>query len=108
MSSDKNHRLDPSLVVGSVKLHKFQPSGTVIWTMVGKDREHWVDTKLGFCSCKGYYYRTLSDGRKCYHLTYVELAIEKQQFTTIEFHDSERMFFLGGLISDLKNSLLYT
>ena len=76
--------------------------------MVGKDREHWVDTRLGFCSCKGYYYRTLSDGQKCYHLAYVEVAIKTQQFTTIEFHDSERKFVIGGLISDLKNSLLDT
>jgi predicted nucleic acid-binding Zn finger protein len=108
MSSNKVNQLHPSSVVGSVKLHRFQPSGTVIWTMVGNDEEHWVDLGLDFCSCKGYYYKTLSDGQKCYHLTYVKLAIETQKFTTIEFHDSERKIVINGLISDLKNSLLHS
>lgn len=107
MSGNENNQLHPSSVVGSIKQHRFQPSGTVIWTMVGRDREHWIDPRLGFCSCNGYYYKTLSDGEKCYHLAYLELAMETQNFTTIEFHDSERKIVIIGLISDLRNSLLH-
>ncbi len=108
MSKPANDSLNTSCVFGSVKLHRFQPSGTVIWTMVGRDREHWVDLEVGFCSCERYYYRTLSGGQKCYHLTCVEIARKAQKFTIIEFDDSERRFFIDGLISDLNHSLLHT
>jgi len=106
MSKSTKDKIDSPIVQGAINLHKFQPGGTAIWTMVGRDREHWVDVDLGFCSCKRYYYRTLSDGQSCYHLKSVELAIKTQKYTTIDFHDSERKFVIEALISDLKNSLL--
>jgi len=106
MSKPFKENLSPSGFSGSVKLHKFQPSGMVIWTMVGKKREHWVDAELGFCSCNRFFYRTLSNGQNCYHLTCVISARKTQKFTTIEFDDSEQKIFVDGLISDLKNSLL--
>ena len=108
MSKSFNDGSNTSSALGPVKLHRFQPSGTVIWTMVGKNREHWVDVDLGFCSCNRYYYRTLSNGHNCYHLTSVELARKTQKFTTVQFHDSEHKSFIEGLISDLKHSLLQT
>ena len=50
-------RIKTLLEEGAVKFHIFQPSGRAIWTVVGRDDEHWADIELGFCSCKSYYYK---------------------------------------------------
>ena len=34
-----------------IKLHVFEPSNRKIWTVVGSDREYWLDPDLDFCSC---------------------------------------------------------
>lgn len=85
---------------GAIKFHVFLPSGRAIWTAVGRDREYWVDPDLGFCSCKGYYYKTLSTGIPCYHLKSVELARQNKKFVEIKFRDVEYQGFIKALISD--------
>lgn len=90
----------------SVKLHIFEPSGRQIWTVVGKHDEHWIDLELNFCSCKNYYYKTLSELKECYHLTNLKQATENKSFSLIKFHDSEYSIFMTALISDIANKVL--
>ena len=85
---------------GAIKFHIFLPSRRAIWTVVGRDREYWVDPDLDFCSCKGYYYNTLSTCNPCYHLKSVESARQKKKFAEIKFQDVEYEGFIKALLSD--------
>jgi predicted nucleic acid-binding Zn finger protein len=84
-----------------VKIHIFNPSKREIWTVVGKDREYWVDPEDGFCSCEDYYFKTLSGKERCYHLQVVSVAREKKLVDIIEFRDEEYDSFLRALINDM-------
>ena len=99
-------RIKNLLEEGAVKFHVFQPSGRTLWTIIGRDNEHWADVELGFCSCKSYYYKTLSSGKQCYHLICIELAKQNNKFVTIRFHDTEYKDFINALLSDAKCKLL--
>jgi predicted nucleic acid-binding Zn finger protein len=84
-----------------VKLHYFEPSGRKIWTVVGKENEHWLDPDLGFCSCADYYYNALSTGGECYHLKALRTAQARDQIETVKFSDSEFEIFISALVKDL-------
>jgi predicted nucleic acid-binding Zn finger protein len=103
---ENTRRINTLLEEGAVKFHLFQPSGRAIWTVVGRDDEHWGDIELGFCSCKNYYYKTLSNGMPCYHLLCIELAKKHTKFVTIRFHDKEYTQFIKALLSDFTSKLL--
>ena len=90
----------------AVKLHVFEPSGRELWTIVGRHDEHWIDPELNFCSCKDYYYKTLSELKECYHLTNLKQARENKSFALIKFHDTEYDIFMTALISDSANKVL--
>jgi|TARA_B100000029_G_scaffold87249_1_gene77355 predicted nucleic acid-binding Zn finger protein len=99
---DRDDKIISSVSSRSVKLHLFEPSKRKIWTIVGKEKEHWLDPTIGFCSCSGYYFSKMSDNKKeCYHLETVRLAEKKQKTELIKFNDNEFGDFLKGLISDL-------
>lgn len=85
---------------GRVKLHLFQPSKRLIWTVIGTDNEYWADLQIMFCSCKSYYYKPVSGMQSCYHLQSLALSIAQNKFDKIEFHDSEYNGFIRALISD--------
>ncbi len=98
----KGHGDIDSIVSGKgVKLHYFEPSGRKIWTVVGKENEHWLDPELGFCSCEDYYYKTLGTGGECYHLQAVRAAKEQDKVETVRFSDSEFESFVSALVKDL-------
>ncbi|MDE1727841.1 MAG: hypothetical protein KGI02_00575 [Thaumarchaeota archaeon] len=84
-----------------VKLHLFEPSGRKIWTVVGKENEHWLDSDLGYCSCEDYYYNAMEKGRQCYHLQAVQTAIKQDKIEKIIFQDSEFDSFISALIQDI-------
>jgi predicted nucleic acid-binding Zn finger protein len=84
-----------------VKLHLFKPSNRKIWTVVGKENEHWLDLELGYCSCEDYYYNTMEKGQECYHLKSVRIAKEQDKVEIIKFEDSEFADFIGALAQDL-------
>jgi predicted nucleic acid-binding Zn finger protein len=87
---------------GAVKLHYFEPSGRKIWTVVGKENEHWLDPDLGFCSCEDYYYNALTTGRECYHLKSVKIAKDQGKVETIKFLDPEFESFIAAILEDLR------
>lgn len=84
-----------------VKLHLFKPSNREIWSIVGKDNEYWVDPENNFCSCKDYYFQTLSGKEKCYHLQIIEVAKRKKLVDIVEFSDEEYTMFIKALINDM-------
>ena len=84
-----------------VKLHLFEPSGRKIWTVVGKENEHWLDLDLGYCSCEDYYYNAMEKGRQCYHLQAVQTAIKQDKIENIIFQDSEFDNFMSALVQDI-------
>ena len=93
-----------------IKLHIFEPSNRKIWTVVGTEKEYWLDPYLDFCSCPGYYFNN-----ECYHLDTLAVAIEvvknviepkeldwaKDKMEIITFSDHEYEDFIASLLSDL-------
>jgi len=96
----KIENVDSVLSSKGVKLHYFEPSKRQIWTVVGKDNEHWLDPKMGFCSCEDYYYNALDQSRECYHLKAVRIAMEQNKVEMVRFSDSEFENFMSAIIED--------
>jgi predicted nucleic acid-binding Zn finger protein len=93
-------REDDIIGSGSVKQMLCLPSGKKIWVVIGRDDEYWTDPELGFCSCKDFYFATLSGGQDCYHLKSVRKAMLQKRFTTIEFDDSYYVRLLQAIADD--------
>jgi predicted nucleic acid-binding Zn finger protein len=98
-------RIEDAVTSGSVKQVLFLPSRKKLWIVVGRDNEYWTDPDLGFCSCKDFYFTTLSGGDECYHLKSVRKAVEESRFTTVEFADSEYVKYLQAIAEDSANLL---
>ncbi len=45
MKKIQSERIDDIVNCGGVKLHFFQPSGRMLWTVVGRDSEHWLESR---------------------------------------------------------------
>ena len=84
-----------------VKLHLFEPSNRKIWTVVGKENEHWLDLDLGYCSCEDYYYNAMEKGKECYHLKAIHVAQEQNRVEVIHFSDYEFDVFMAALVDDI-------
>jgi predicted nucleic acid-binding Zn finger protein len=58
-----------------VKKYVFEPSGRVIWIIVGRESEYQVLPESGYCDCNDFYFRVV-DGEAglCYHLMGQRLA----------------------------------
>ena len=97
---NKNNIIEPR----ALKVHFFRPSGRRILTIVGKDEEYWTEPDLNFCSCKNYYYRSLSSGKPCYHLTSTLECLRVGGFTLLEFADQEYDDFVRAIINDSFNN----
>ncbi len=48
--SSKQEKINSVVNERRVKLHLFNPSKREIWTIVGKEKEHWIDPNSNFCS----------------------------------------------------------
>ena len=57
----KSEKIDSVISEKRIKLHHFLPSDRKIWTVVGKEKEHWLDPDLEFCSCSGFYFGMLKN-----------------------------------------------
>ena len=98
-------RVDYTVRSGGVKQMLFLPSGKKLWVVIGRDNEYWTDPELGFCSCKDFYFTTLSGGQDCYHLKSVRKTIQQRAFTAIEFNDSDYIHLLRAVSEDIINVL---
>jgi predicted nucleic acid-binding Zn finger protein len=97
-------RVDGAVGAG-VRQLLFHPSGKQIWIVVGKDDEYWTDLELGFCSCKDFYFVSLSGGKECYHLRSVRKAAKEGGIIVMDFGDAEYVQMLHALAEDHANRL---
>ena len=99
--SSKQEKIKSVVDEKRIKLHLFNPSKREIWTIVGKEKEHWINPNSNFCSCSGYYFGTIKNKTPCYHLESISLAKKENKFEIIKFDDDEYESFISGIISDL-------
>ncbi len=96
-----NHAVE-AVLDGCVKQHSFMPSGRVLYTVVGRSGEEFIDPARPFCSCKQFFFRVLGGkAETCYHLLSYEIAKEAQLFDQVNFRDEEFGAFLRLLAFDL-------
>jgi len=69
-----------------VKKYIFQPSGRIVWIVVGKKRDYLVMPEISFCSCYDFYFQ-FDRGHLCYHIIAQKLAEAICAFDTFEDDD---------------------
>ena len=99
--NEKSKKIKSVITEKRIKLHYFLPSNRKIWTVVGKEKEHWLEPDLKFCSCSGFYFGMLKNKKPCYHIDSIQIAKKAEQYERIEFSDDEFESFMSGLINDL-------
>jgi predicted nucleic acid-binding Zn finger protein len=76
-----------------VKKYIFEPSGKVVWIVVGKKKDYLLMPEAGFCSCDDFYFRVMDrEVHLCYHLIAQKIANILKGYDSIkerdELHDS--------------------
>ena len=99
--NEKSKKIKSVITEKRIKLHYFLPSNRKIWTVVGKEKEHWLEPDLKFCSCSGFYFGMLKNKKPCYHIDSIQIAKKEDLYERIEFSDDEFESFMSGLINDL-------
>ena len=99
--NEKSKKIKSVISEKRIKLHYFLPSNRKIWTVVGKEKEHWLEPDLKFCSCAGFYFGMLKNKKPCYHIDSIQIAKKEELYEEIEFSDDEFESFMSGLINDL-------
>jgi predicted nucleic acid-binding Zn finger protein len=74
---------------GRVKKYIFQPSGRIVWIVVGKNRDYLVMPESDYCSCYDFYFQ-FDRGHVCYHIIAQKLAEAIGMFDT--FEDDDQLF----------------
>jgi len=72
-----------------IKKYVFQPSGRVVWIVVGKERDYLIMPSIDYCSCDDFYYQ-FDHGHICYHIIAQKLAEATGQFD--KFEDDDQFF----------------
>jgi predicted nucleic acid-binding Zn finger protein len=91
-----------AVLEGRVKRHVFTPSGRVLYTVVGRSGDEFIDPEKPFCSCQHFFFSVLGGrDQSCYHLLANAIATEMGRSVETEFHDEEFRYFLRLLSSDL-------
>ena len=94
-------KIDTVISEKRIKLHIFEPSQRKIWTVVGKEKEYWIDPEQDFCSCQSFYFNSVSGKQECYHLKSISMAKKENKIELIKFSDDEFSDFISGLVTDL-------
>ena len=78
-----------SFELNLVKKYVFEPSGRIVWIVVGRERDYQVLPEVNYCTCEDYYFRVL-DGEilLCYHLLAQKLAEALGKYEEIKESDS--------------------
>ena len=91
-----------AVLASNVKKHVFKPSNRVLYLVVGRSGDEFIDPEVPYCSCEHYFYRVLGGkSRLCYHLLGYKIACESGDLEEIVFHDEEFGPFLKLLANDL-------
>lgn len=77
-----------SLTKERVKKYVFQPSGRIVWIVVGKKQEYLVMPATDFCSCNDFYFRVMErEVHLCYHLIAQKLAEALKKYDLVQERD---------------------
>ncbi len=71
---------------GRVKRYTFQPSGRIVWIVIGKQRDYLVMPAIDYCSCYDFFFQ-FDRGHVCYHIIAQKLAEATGKFDTFEDDD---------------------
>tara|TARA_B100000029_G_scaffold425309_1_gene433602 strand:+ start:2415 stop:2717 length:303 start_codon:yes stop_codon:yes gene_type:complete len=99
--NERSKKLEEIIEQNRIKLHIFEPSQREIWTIVGNEKEHWVDSESKFCSCSGFYFSMLKSKQPCYHIDSIDIARKEKKFEVIKFSDDEFDSFISSVLHDL-------
>jgi predicted nucleic acid-binding Zn finger protein len=71
-----------------VKRYTFQPSGRIVWIVVGRGGDHLIYPIVGYCGCDDFYFSVM-EGKAlvCQHLIAQRLAEKLGWFDTVEEGD---------------------
>ncbi len=84
-----------------VKKYVFQPSGRIVWIVVGNERDYLIISEAEFCTCDDFYFRVLDKKvHLCYHLIAQKLAKNLKWFENID----ERDELYDSLMSEWKKA----
>ncbi len=72
-----------------VKKYVFEPSGRIVWIVVGREREYLVMPAVEYCTCDDFYFQ-FHQGHLCYHIIAQKLAEATSRFDLIE--DDDQLF----------------
>jgi predicted nucleic acid-binding Zn finger protein len=104
-AGSREERAEAVIRNSGVKLHRFEPSGREIWTVLGSDGDLIVDLsdrRAPYCSCGDFYFRVQAGQvRECYHLIAAKKAKDAGSFSLVRFEDEEFYSFVTALIADL-------
>jgi len=78
-----------ALTESRIKKYVFQPSGRIVWIVVGKARDYLVMPAIDYCSCDDFYYQ-FDHGHICYHIIAQKLAEATSRFDL--FEDDDQFF----------------
>ena len=101
MSNSRDISSAKSFTNYKLKLHYFTPSKRCLCTIVGRNDEYWLDPELDYCTCKHYYFKTLSGKDKCQHLKILNELIKNKNYDQTDYSDEEYYDFLALLIKDI-------
>lgn len=80
-----------ALEEGVVKKYVFEPSGRVVWVVVGKERDYQVIPVAKYCSCDDFYFHVIEGiAPLCYHVLAQRLAESLGNFELIV--DSDNLY----------------
>ncbi len=79
-----------------VKRYTFNPSGRVVWVVVGQGGEYQIYPNAGYCGCDDFYFRVV-DGEAglCYHLLGQRLAEALGSLDPVEEEDEAYRLLTG-------------
>lgn len=85
-----------------VKKYVFKPSGTIVWIVVGKERDYLLMPEAEFCTCDDFYFRVLDrEVHLCYHLIAQKIANILKWYDALE----ERDKLYDSLMKEWKNPI---
>ncbi|MEM3736817.1 MAG: SWIM zinc finger family protein [Candidatus Bathyarchaeia archaeon] len=68
----------------AVKKYVFEPSGRLVWVVVGKERDYQVIPAANYCSCDDFYFHVIEGTTPiCYHILAQKLAELLDRFEII-------------------------
>ncbi len=81
---------------GTVKRYVFEPSGRVVWVVVGKERDYQVIPVARYCSCDDFYFHIIEGVVPlCYHVLAQRLAESLGNYELIVDSDNLYDVLLG-------------